>query len=93
VPASQICIKAIMTQLLGLNVADLFERITYFLKKRRVLFVALFSKMLALEAADQLASPLGPDQTCAARRHYVTMLKFQIELKDHKSLRTVTCTI
>jgi hypothetical protein len=49
--------------------------------------------MLALDADDHLTSPLVPEQACAARRQETSVLKFQIKLKDRKSLREVTYTI
>jgi hypothetical protein len=49
--------------------------------------------MLALEAVDHLASPFGPEQTCAVFHYWILVLKFQIELKDHKALRKVMCLI
>jgi hypothetical protein len=41
----------------------------YFLEKSAVLFLALFTEMLALKTDEHLASPLGPEQTCAVRCH------------------------
>jgi hypothetical protein len=48
--------------------------------------------MLALKVEEHLASPVVPGQTCAARRHQINVLQFQIELKDHKLLRKVMGT-
>jgi hypothetical protein len=58
VPGNRICIKAIMKSLLQFECSLPVERITYFLKNSAVLFVVLFSKMLALKTEEHLASPL-----------------------------------
>lgn len=47
--------------------------------------------MLAFKA-DHLASPLGPSRR-APFSHYISVLKFHIELRDHESVRKVTCII
>jgi hypothetical protein len=58
-----------MTLLLQFECRPSVERATYFLKNSVVLFVALFTEMLALKTEDHLASPLGREKTCAARCH------------------------
>jgi hypothetical protein len=61
-PGNQICIKAIVTYLPSFNAAYQLRELRIFWKKR-VLFVALFSKWLAFELEEHLTSPLGPEQT------------------------------
>jgi hypothetical protein len=64
----------------------------YFLENSAVLFVALFSEMIALKTEDHSASPLGPRQTCVARCRQI-YIKIQFQLKDCMPIMEVTCTI
>jgi hypothetical protein len=68
-PAKEICISAIMTWFPSLNVIYQLKKLRILWKRARFLFVALCFKMLrvALKSDDHLASPPGPEQTCAAR--------------------------
>jgi hypothetical protein len=87
VPANQIGVKAIMTYLLQFECSLSVERV---LKNNAVLFVALFSEMLALKTEHHLASPLGPRQTYAARcpRNYAK-IKFGTKVANSTKVNSV----
>jgi hypothetical protein len=75
-----------------LNAAHQSRELCIFFKEND-LFVTLFLEMLALEAEEHLAPPLGPEQMYAACRHQINILKFKNKTKDRKLLKKVTCTI
>jgi hypothetical protein len=63
----------------------------YFLEERAVLFVALFTEMLALKTEGHLVSPLGPGQVCAARCRQISLnIQFRIKTADITKV-TVYC--
>jgi hypothetical protein len=92
VAANQIRSRAIMKQLPTLNVASPSREICVFLKNQRVLFVALLSDADS-RSCGSLGVASGPEQTCAAFRHWIAVFKFQIELEEHKSLRKAMCPV
>jgi hypothetical protein len=64
-----------------------------FLETSAVLFLALFTKMLALRTEGHLASLLGPGQTCAARCRQISInIQFRNKVADITKV-TVYCVV
>jgi hypothetical protein len=90
VPANQLCVKAFVT-LPQFECSLSVERGIYFLKKSAVLFLAVFTKMLALKTEGHLLSPLGPGQMCAARCRQISLdIQFRRKIVDITKV-TVYC--
>jgi hypothetical protein len=67
------------------------ERVMYFLEKSAVLFLALFTEMLALKTEEHLASSHGPGQTCATCCRQISLnIQFRSKIADVTKV-TVYC--
>lgn len=80
-----------MMYLPSLNVAYQLRKLSVSFKER-VLIVASLSDVPSLETEDHLASSPGPEQTCVARRHYIPLLKFKVELKGSEIMKQADMT-